>query len=208
MKTGSRRWWFGCILIGLLIIIQGITVQAQPFNAVISISSSAQNNEQLAKSIREIAIPITGQPNDYQPLLDQIGDAHIVMIGDASHGTHEFYAARAEITRLLIEKKGFMAVAVEADWPDAYRVNRYVRSWSRELDAQSALGNFKKFPLWMWRNTDVLNFVRWLRAYNTKLLLGEQRVGFYGLDLYSLYTSRRVDELSQAHRSAVGTASE
>jgi erythromycin esterase-like protein len=92
-----------------------------------------------------------------------------VLLGEASHGTHEFYRERARITRRLITEKGFRAVAVEADWPDAYRVNRYVRGASDEANANDALGDFKRFPTWMWRNTSVLEFVEWLKDHNDAL---------------------------------------
>ena len=101
---------------------------------------------------------------------------------------HEFYRERAEITKRLITEKGFTAVAVEADWPDAWRVNRYVRGLSDDADADAALSGFQRFPAWMWRNTVVRDFVEWLRDHNTGLSALRQ-VGFYGLDLYSLFTS-------------------
>lgn len=138
--------------------------------------------------IRDAARPFAGAAEDYSPLLDMIGDAHFVLVGEATHGTHEFYAARAELTLRLIRERGFNAVAVEADWPDAYRVNRYVRGAGDARDARDALAGFKRFPAWMWRNTVVLDFVERLQEHNRGRAPGEQ-VGFYGLDLYSLYTS-------------------
>jgi erythromycin esterase-like protein len=120
--------------------------------------------------VREAATPMTGSSADYDPLLDFVGDAHFVLLGEASHGTHEFYRHRAQITKRLIQEKGFRAVAVEADWPDAYRVNRYVRGTGGDADAAEALSGFVRFPGWMWRNADVLDFVGWLRAYNDSLL--------------------------------------
>jgi erythromycin esterase-like protein len=120
-----------------------------------------------------------------------IEPAHLALLGEASHGTHEFYRERARITRRLIEEKGFTAVAVEADWPDAYRVNRYVRGESEDLDATEALADFRRFPTWMWRNTEVLDFVSWLRAHNDGRPPGTAKVGFYGLDLYSLRASMK-----------------
>lgn len=144
---------------------------------------------QLTEDIRHAAQRLTGEATDYDPLLEQIGDARFVLIGEASHGTHEFYRERAEITKRLIQEKGFTAVAVEADWPDAYRINRYVRGVSDDAESIDALANFQRFPPWMWRNADVLNFVGWLRAYNDSLSEKATKVGFYGLDLYSLYTS-------------------
>src|SRR5439155_2649475 len=117
--------------------------------------SSSHHKSVLA--VREAAVPLTGASGDYDPLLDLIGDARFVLLGEASHGTHEFYAERARITRRLIEEKGFTAVAVEADWPDAYRVNRYVRGAGDDGEAIAALGDFRRFPTWMWRNADVLD---------------------------------------------------
>jgi len=139
--------------------------------------------------IEEAARPLTGTARDYDPLLNLIGDARFCLLGEATHGTQEFYRERAEITKRLIKEKGFTAVAVEADWPDAFRVNRYVRGLSDDKNANEALGGFKRFPTWMWRNTVVLDFVEWLREYNSSIPKTTAKVGFYGLDLYSLYTS-------------------
>jgi erythromycin esterase-like protein len=100
----------------------------------------------LSDVVREAAHPLFGEVNDYDPLWRMIGDAHLVLIGEASHGTHEFYRERAKIAKHLIREKGFTAVAVEADWPDAYRVNRYVRGASVDADAVEALAGFRRFP--------------------------------------------------------------
>jgi erythromycin esterase-like protein len=143
----------------------------------------------VANAVREVAQPLTGTATDYDRLMQQIGDARVVLIGEASHGTHEFYRERAEITKRLIREKGFNAVAVEADWPDAYRVNCYVRGNGTDRDSDTALSGFKRFPTWMWRNTIVRDFVDWLRQHNADLPQSLPRVGFYGLDLYSLYAS-------------------
>lgn len=126
--------------------------------------------------------------------LEQLGAAQFVLIGESTHGTHDFYRMRAEITKRLISDKGFSAVAVEADWPDAYRVNKYVRGENDDSDSEIALTGFKRFPTWMWRNADVLDFVGWLRSHNDALSSSgsKPKVGFYGLDLYSLYTSMEV----------------
>ncbi len=139
--------------------------------------------------VRDSAQPLTGANADYDHLLEFIGDRRFVLLGEATHGTHEFYRQRAQITKRLILEKGFTAVAVEADWPDAYRVNRYVRGQGADRDAAEALSGFKRFPAWMWRNADVLDFIGWLRAYNDSLAMDATKVGFYGLDLYSLHTS-------------------
>jgi erythromycin esterase-like protein len=112
-----------------------------------------------------------------------------VLIGEASHGTHEFYQQRAEITKRLIEERHFNAVAVEADWPDAYRVNRFVHGDEGDEKVIDALAGFKRFPTWMWRNSDVVEFVGWLRQRNDRLPRSRKKAGFYGLDLYSLYAS-------------------
>jgi erythromycin esterase-like protein len=142
----------------------------------------------LRTTLRDAAHPITGSADDYDLLLELIGDAQVVLLGEASHGTHEFYHERARITRRLIEEEGFAAVAVEADWPDAYRVNRWVRGRSDDRDAFEALGDFERFPRWMWRNRDVLQFVDWLHRHNAEQP-EDRRAGFYGLDLYSLFAS-------------------
>lgn len=145
--------------------------------------------EQLQRiTLRQSAHQLTGAMEDLDPLLDRIGEARFVLIGEASHGTHEFYEQRAEITKRLILEKQFNAIAVEADWPDAYRINRYVRGADDKQDALAALQGFARFPTWMWRNTVVLDFVGWLREHNASAPTGYQ-VGFYGLDLYSLYAS-------------------
>jgi erythromycin esterase-like protein len=143
----------------------------------------------LSDAVRQTAHPLTGAVEDYDPLMELIGDARFVLIGEASHGTHEFYEQRAEITKRLIQEKGFTAVAVEADWPDAYRINRYVRGVNDDPTPAEALGGFQGFPAWMWRNTDVVNFIGWLRQYNDALPQNATKVGFYGLDLYSMHAS-------------------
>ncbi len=134
------------------------------------------------------AVELTGAGTDYDRLLELIGDRRFVLLGEASHGTHEFYRERARITKRLIDEKGFNAVAVEADWPDAYRVNRYVLGQSPDDDAVAALADFRRFPAWMWRNSDVVSFVEWLRARNDAHHL-PTKARFYGLDLYSLRAS-------------------
>jgi erythromycin esterase-like protein len=138
----------------------------------------------VAESIREIAAPL-----DYDLALGIAERKRFVLLGEATHGTHEFYKERGEITRRLITEQGITAVAVEADWPDAYRVNLYVQGRSQDRNADEALSGFKRFPTWMWRNTVVLEFVEWLREYNDSRPARAAKVGFYGLDLYSLYQS-------------------
>jgi len=139
--------------------------------------------------IRQAAHPITGSPGDYDSLMERIGDARLVLLGEASHRTHEFYRERARISKRLITELGFGAVAVEADWPDAYRLNTYVRGAGADKDSVDALDGFKRFPQWMWRNADVLDFAGWLRDHNDGLNSETEKCGFYGLDLYSLHAS-------------------
>ena len=122
-------------------------------------------------------------------LIQRASGAQFVLIGEASHGTHEFYATRAELTRRLIGEHGFRAVLCEADWPDSFRVHRYVNSRGNDAGAAAALGDFRRFPTWMWRNTVVVDFVEWLREWNQRHGRQENMAGFYGMDLYSMHTS-------------------
>ncbi|MBX5481323.1 MAG: erythromycin esterase family protein, partial [Myxococcaceae bacterium] len=147
----------------------------------------------LIEAIARASVPLRGDLSDYDRVLRELGDARVVLIGEATHGTEEFYRERARLTQRLIAERGFAAVAVEADWPDAYRVNRYVRGIASETSAVEALEGFLRFPTWMWRNRAVADFVEWLRAYNEAHHEVWSAVGFYGLDLYSLYTS--IDEV-------------
>ncbi|HEX6024764.1 MAG TPA: erythromycin esterase family protein [Solirubrobacter sp.] len=133
--------------------------------------------------------PLRGEASDYDELIERAIQARFVLIGEASHGTQEFYRERAEITKRLIAEGGFNAVVVEADWPDAYRVNRFVRGISDDSSADEALADFRRFPTWMWRNVEVAEFVTLLREYNDALSASTPKVGFYGLDLYSLHRS-------------------
>lgn len=124
---------------------------------------------------------------ELNPLLARIGSARIVLLGEATHGTSEFYKMRERITRELIVRKGFRFIAIEADWPDAARVDHYVRHFQHPPSEWTA---FARFPTWMWRNTEVRDFVSWLRKHNGTVEKGK-RVAFHGLDLYSLYDSIR-----------------
>ena len=139
--------------------------------------------------LRQAAHELTGSKADYDPLLERIGDARFVLLGEATHGTHEFYKARAEITKRLILEKGFTVIAWEADWPDALRINRYIRGHTSDPSALDSLGGFERFPRWMWRNADILDLVGWLRDHNENLPKGKPQVGVYGMDLYSLHAS-------------------
>ena len=141
-----------------------------------------------ADTIRRAAFWFEPDLNGFGSLFDFLDEADAVLIGEATHGTEEFYRIRAELTKALIVRKGFNIVAAEADWPDAYRVNRWVRHQSDDPDADAALSDFTRFPRWMWRNTVVTEFAAWLRQHNASCAERE-RAGFYGLDLYSLHTS-------------------
>jgi erythromycin esterase-like protein len=143
----------------------------------------------LEEALALIARPLRSAPGDHDPLIEAVGDARFVLLGEASHGTREFYRERAAITRRLIAEKGFTAIAAEADWPDAYRVNRFVKGEGDPREGADPLDGFRRFPEWMWRNSEVLEFVLWLRQWNDSLPPGRPKAGFYGLDLYSLYAS-------------------
>jgi protein-L-isoaspartate(D-aspartate) O-methyltransferase len=148
----------------------------------------AQPRPSLPELIREAAEPFAEiETADLGPLLERIGDARVVLIGEASHGTSEFYRIRAEITKALLKQKDFDFVAVEADWPDAYRIHDFVTHRQREEPHDWEA--FARFPTWMWRNHEVLDFIHWLRDFNLQRRPPARRVGFYGLDLYSLFTS-------------------
>lgn len=145
-------------------------------------------DEALTDAISSKAEPLGPLTDHYIAILESAAEKDFVLLGEASHGTHEFYAVRAEITKQLILKHGLNAIAIEGDWPSAERVNRYVRWQGTDDNANEALSDFKRFPLWMWRNTVTLEFVQWLRKHNENLPY-EQQVGFYGLDMYSMYES-------------------
>lgn len=146
------------------------------------------NYPQILQAIREQAQRLT-LPGDVERLLPQIGNARFVLLGEASHGTQEFYQLRAELTRRLIVDKGFDAVAVEADWPSALRASRYAQGADSDPSGEAALRGFERFPRWMWRNTEVVAWLDWLRERNRSAPEPSAQVGFFGLDLYSLRES-------------------
>ncbi|HEX2074308.1 MAG TPA: erythromycin esterase family protein, partial [Geodermatophilus sp.] len=138
--------------------------------------------------VRDLALPLR-DPADLDPLLERVGDARVVAVGEASHGTSEYYAWRAALTRRLVTERGFGFVAVEGDWPDCYRVNRSVKlREGADADPRDALDAFARWPTWMWANDEVVGFCRWLREVNAGRP-PDERVGFYGLDVYSLWDS-------------------
>jgi erythromycin esterase len=143
--------------------------------------------EKLLKDYHEL-----NTSSDLDPLLDKIGDAHYVLLGEASHGTHEYYEWRAAISKRLIQEKGFSFIAVEGDWPDCYRINRYVKGYNdKGTTAIDVLKEFKRWPTWMWANWEIAALMEWMRVFNTDLPQNK-KIGFYGLDVYSLWESMEV----------------
>lgn len=145
--------------------------------------------EELVRQIRESALPLRNA-DDLDPLLQEIGSAEYVLLGEATHGTHEFYTWRAEISKRLIREHGFNFIAVEGDWPDCYRLNCYLQGMSTEGSAYAVLHAFDRWPTWMWANREVAHLAEWLRDWNADLPQAS-KVGFYGLDVYSLWDSMR-----------------
>jgi len=163
-------------------------------------TKSREASGDLIERIAAIAQPLRN-PDDLDPVLERIGDARYVLLGEASHGTAEYYTWRAALSQRLIEEKGFSFIAVEGDWPDCYRVNRYIRSYADSGEsARDVLHNFERWPTWMWANQEVLELAIWLRQHNSGLPV-DRRIGFYGLDVYSLWDSLRqvLGYLQRAH---------
>ncbi|HEY1404796.1 MAG TPA: erythromycin esterase family protein, partial [Pyrinomonadaceae bacterium] len=172
------------------------------------ISGARDSAAAVSALVRESAIPLSGGAHDYDALMNLIGDARFVLLGEATHGTREFYRERERITRRLVEEKGFDAVVLEADWPDAYRVNEYVVGRSTDANAEKPLSVFTRFPQWMWRNTDFRDMVAWLRTHNDSQPAVAPRVGVYGMDLYSLSNSSKavVEYLKRVDPAAAARA--
>lgn len=169
--------------------------------------SSSTRQDHLLDALRPHLRALPGAVADDDLLIAQLARMKLALLGEASHGTHEFYAERAWITQRLVRDHGFNAIVVEADWPDAWRVNRYIRGHDGDRNAEEALGGFQRFPTWMWRNTVTRDFVEWLREHNHGLPPSKQ-VGFYGMDLYSLFSSIRavLDYLDQVDPEAAQRA--
>ena len=152
-------------------------------------STSAETDSSAINLVRQSAHRLSGARGDYDPLMKIIGDARFVLLGEATHGTHEFYRERARITRRLIEEKGFDAVVLEADWMDAYRVNEFVLGNLRDKSAEQSLSGFTRFPRWMWRNGDFRDLAAAVRSINDSRQPDIRKVGIYGMDLYGLKES-------------------
>lgn len=153
-----------------------------------SIKEESVNEVEVVNFIREKAYPLKSKGN-LQPLFDRIGDARIVMLGEASHGTHEYYTWRAYISKRLIKEKEFNFIAVEGDWPDCYRMNRFIKGYdTKHKSVLNILETFNRWPTWMWANWEIVALTNWLKKHN-KGLSADKRVGFYGLDVYSLWES-------------------
>ena len=167
------------------------------------IGTEMSRNDAL-KEISELSTPLY-ELSDLDPLLDRIGSCRYVLIGEASHGTADFYEWRAELSRRLIAERGFSFVAVEGDWPDCFRVNQWVKGYDGDASVHEVLGGFQRWPTWMWGNSEVAEFIEWLRNYNQRTGSG---VGFYGLDVYSLWESlgRIVDYLGEKRPDALEKA--
>lgn len=167
----------------------------------------------LVRNIEQAATPLAGTPGDFDGIIEAARGKPLVLLGESSHGTREFYQARAQITRRLVEELGFAGVAVEADWPDAYEVNRYVWNLDPGKQAEEVFSAFERLPSWMWANTDMLAFVRWLAGFNAqsqRTEAGLRPVGFYGLDLYSMGSSAHavIDYLDKHDPPAAARARE
>ena len=142
----------------------------------------------LKDAIQKYALPYKTN-EDLTPILDAIGDAKIVLLGEASHGTSEFYTVRAELSKRMIEEKGFTLIAVEGDWPSTQHINRFIKGYTEEqTNVKDILKVFKRWPTWMWANEEIAEFVTWLKKHNEKKEVND-KVGFYGIDVYSLWES-------------------
>jgi erythromycin esterase len=147
---------------------------------------TTSDNNSLAQKIREISTPLKTIV-DLDPIMDLIGDSRLVLLGEASHGTSEYYLWRARLTQRLIQEKGFTLIAVEGDWPDCYQVNRYIKGYPEAAtNGIEALQVFRRWPTWMWANWEIAALVEWLRRHNGQ---ANRKTGFYGLDVYSLWES-------------------
>jgi erythromycin esterase len=166
-------------------------------------------NSEAIEKIKDVSHPLQN-PADLDPLIEDIGSARVVLLGEASHGTHEYYTWRTMISKRLIEEKNFNFIAVEGDWPDCYNVNRYIKGYKdAHGSAREVLEKFTRWPTWMWGNWEAAALTEWLHSFNTDLSKGK-KIGFYGLDVYSLWESMEavIEYLSKEDRDAMQTAKE
>lgn len=167
------------------------------------------NETELVNSLKASSYPLN-EKEDLEPLYDLIGDARIVMLGEASHGTHDYYTWRAHISKKLIEEKGFNFIAVEGDWPDCYRLNRFIKGYdTNSKSVLKVMETFNRWPTWMWANWEIVALANWLRKHNAGLT-ADKRIGFYGLDVYSLWESMEsiMQYLKKTDLSALRVAEE
>jgi erythromycin esterase-like protein len=182
--SARRRAWQ--IVIAML---HCIALSATPASAATKTQEGPAADAALARAIKHIAHPLTGAPADYDRLLRKIGNARIVLLGEDTHGTHEFYVERARITRRLIAELGFAGVVIEADWSEAAGLHAFLTETGDPADTDLALRAFDRFPRWMWRNTDFREFVTWLRQFNLQRGAGAHPVAIHGMDLYEVSPS-------------------
>jgi erythromycin esterase-like protein len=199
MTTKQWTLWRAAAL-----LLAGACTSGQPGFEAVEGGTGSRDSSAVA-AVRASARPITGADSDYDSVLVLAGSARAVFLGEQTHGTHEFYRERTRITQRLVRERDFRAIALEADWPEVERINRYIHGEGPDRNAEAALGAFTDFPLWMWRNTDVRDLVEWLRTHNASVP-AERRVSMYGLDVYSLYPSAdAVVEYLQAVDPAAAT---
>jgi erythromycin esterase-like protein len=170
----------------VIAVLHCIALSAMPAGAATNAPEGSVPDAALAQAIKRIAHPLTGAPADYDRLVQRIGDARIVLLGEDTHGSHEFYVERARITRRLIAEQGFAGVVIEADWSEAAGLRAFLTEPDHFVDAGVALRAFDRFPRWMWRNTDFRDFVAWLRRFNLQREPGAAPVAIHGMDLYEI----------------------
>jgi erythromycin esterase len=171
------------------------------------LSRKTTSVESIINTLNGVTLPLAGPP-DLDPLIDSIGESRFVLLGEASHGTSDYYTWRAVITKRLIEEKGFSFIAVEGDWPDCYKINRYIKGYNGSgRNAVEVLDQFDRWPTWMWANWEIAALAEWLKQHN-KDFVDERKIGFYGLDVYSLWDSMYsiISYLKRTHPEAVATA--
>jgi erythromycin esterase-like protein len=170
-----------------LVVTQGVGCAPAPAgDRTGSIPSTSSEDRETVAIIKAAARPITGAPSDHDPLIAASAGAARILLGESTHGTHEYYADRGRLTMRLIREAGVNAVAIEGDWSQTQRLNLYVRGLGSDRSADQALRGYTRFPRWMWPNRPFRDFVEQLRAFNLTRST-EQRVGLYGMDVYDLY---------------------